>query len=263
MKKLKKKEVELDFSLPTERSVPKKKLSDYIILLYGQEKIGKTSWCAQFPKALVLLFEPGGKDLSIYEKNILNWAHFKGVLKRIEKDDSFHNVAFDTADVAYLMCEEKKCDDLGISDPSEEGYGKGWREIKKEFYRSILRLTKAGKGVIFTSHATEKQVKTMDGEVDRIVPTMSKQAREILEPLVDIWVYYRYRKTTSGEREFVIRGSDSISAGTRTENHFKGLSRIPAGKTAKEAYDNFVAAFENRLEVPKEPVKLLSKKEKK
>lgn len=245
-----------DATLPKVKSKPEEDLAKYITLLYGQEKIGKTTFCAQFKDALFLFFEPGGKDLSLMKMDIVDWEHFRDVLKNIEKDDRFKNVIFDTVDVGINMCEKWACQQEGISDPSQGEYGSGWRAIRREFNNAILRLTKTGKGVFFTSHATEKTYKTRDGkEVDRIVPTMNKQAREIIEPLVDIWAYYRYTDD-KGNREILLRGNEEVSAGTRTENHFIGFNAVPAGKTPKQAYENFIAAFENRLpgSVPPAPV---------
>lgn len=235
-----------DAELPTEKSVPSNNLSDYTILLYGQEKIGKTSFAAQFPDAMFLFFEPGGKDLAVYKKEIDNWSHFRLILANLEKDTRYKNIIFDTADVAHAMCSKWSCEKLGIDDPEEAEFGKGWRKIRTEFASAVLRLTKTGKGVIFLSHGTEKQTKIRGEKVDRTVPTMPKQAREILEALVDVWVYYRYTDARGG-REFVIRGNEVISAGTRARSHFIGIDRIPAGKDEKQAYQNFVAAFENKL----------------
>ena len=47
--------------LPTKKSKIESDLSKYSILLYGKIKIGKTSLAAQFPDALFLMTEPGGK----------------------------------------------------------------------------------------------------------------------------------------------------------------------------------------------------------
>lgn len=232
--------------LPTQKSKPEVELSKYSILLYGQEKIGKTSFAQHFPKPVFLMFEPGGKDLEIFKIDIKDWDHFRATLTALEKDKSFQNVIFDTADVAYAMCDRYVCRVNGITDLEEMDFGKGWRKARLEFTQCVTRLLKSGKGVMFTSHATDKEFKSRDGgTTNRTVPTMSKQAREILEPIVDIWCYYQYTK--SGGREFVVRGTEEISAGTRTENHFKGISRIPGGQSSKQAYDNFIAAFENRL----------------
>lgn len=232
--------------LPTTRSKPETDLSAYSILLYGQEKIGKTSFTAQFPKPLHLMFEPGGKSLELYKEDIKDWTHFRKVIPEIEKDKTFKNIVFDTADVAYVMAERWVCEANGVSDLEDMEYGKGWRKIRLEFHTCVRRLLKTGKGVIFTSHVSEKQFKRRGGEsTDRIVPSMSKQAREILEPIVDIWCYYRYN--INGGREFIIRGNEEISAGTRTKNHFVDIDRIPAGTTEEEAYKNFLAAFNNEL----------------
>lgn len=241
--------------LPTQKSKSETSLSKYSILLYGQEKIGKTSFASNFPKPIFLLFEPGAKDLEIYKEDIKDWHHFRKVLKELEVDKSFQNVVFDTADVAYNMIEKYVCEANGVSDPGELEYGKGWRKIRQEVNASITRLLKTGKGVVFTSHATEKEFKRRDGgSTDRIVPTMAKQMREILEPVVDIWCYYRY--TQSGGREFVIRGNEEIAAGHRLENHFHGIDKISGGKNSKEAYENFLAGFNNTLEVKKKVVPL-------
>lgn len=256
------KPVQQPIVLPTVRSIPETRLSAYSILLYGQEKIGKTSFTAQFPKPLHLMFEPGGKSLALFKEDIKDWAHFRKVLLAIEKDKTFENVVFDTADVAYTMAERWVCEDNGVKDLEDMEFGKGWRKIRLEFHQCINRLLKTGKGVIFTSHVSEKQFKRRGGDsTDRIVPSMSNQARGILEPIVDIWCYYRY--TATGGREFVIRGNEEISAGTRTKGHFLGIDRIPAGKSEEEAYQNFLSAFNNKgvgMEDPKLKFKFKVKK---
>lgn len=234
--------------LSYQKSEPVKKLSDYSILLYGQEKIGKTTFASEFPNPYFFMFEPGGKDLSIHKSDIKDWGHFRHLLKQIEADKKFDNVVFDTADVSSVMCDRYICEVNGISDVDEMDFGKGWRKLRLEFSTCVQRLLRSGKGVLFISHATEKEFKTKSGaKITRIIPTMSKQAREILEPLVDIWAYYRYN---GKGREIVLQGDEEVAAGHRTRNHFAGVTVVPAGKNEAEAYQNFVAAFENRLSSP-------------
>lgn len=227
------------------KSIPEEDLAKYSILLYGQEKIGKTTFAAQFSRPYFFLFEPGGKALSLNKSDIQDWGHFRYLLKQMERDTKFDNVIFDTADVAVFMCERYVCETNGVSDLTDMDFGKGWRALRSEFSAGITRLIKSGKGVLFTSHSTEKEYKTKDGKkITRIFPTMSRQAREILEPIVDIWAYYRYY---GNGREILIQGDEEVAAGHRTEKHFQGISSIPAGRTPAEAYKNFLAAFENRL----------------
>lgn len=237
---------ENSLSLPTGLSQPVESLGECSILLYGREKIGKTSFSAQFPDAFFLLFEPGGKDLSIYSRNVMNWKEFLGYIDLLEENKKqFKTIIIDTADECYKMCEHYMLKKLMIQHASDEDWGKGWSLIRDEFARAILRILKLGRGVIFTSHSAEREIKARDGrKYDRIVPTMVKGAREILEPVVDIWCYMEYSE--SGQRVLHLRGDAQISAGHRLQNHFVGVSTLPMGKTAEEAYKNFVAAFENK-----------------
>jgi hypothetical protein len=241
-------------SLPKERSEASTHLEDYITLLYGPKKIGKTTFASQFPDAFFMMFEPGSKALEIYSRPMKKWADFKAYVDLLTVDKRFKNVVIDTADLCYLFCERFTCAKLGVEDIADAGYGKGWRSSKIEFILTINKLVNAGKGIIFLSHSSEREVELADGsEIMRVTSTMSKQAAEVLEALVDIWVYYRYTKT--GGREFVIRGTQKIDAGTRTKKNFLGISRIPAGNNEEEAYENFVAAFENRLTTEPKAVK--------
>jgi len=232
-------------SLPRERNVPKPKLEDYSVLLYGLEKIGKTSLAAQFPDAFFLMCEPGGKALEIYSREVMDWKQFLGYIDLLDKDRSrFRTIVVDTADRCFKMCEEAVLQRLLIKHASDEDYGKGWAMIKDEFARAIVKLLKLGRGVIFTSHSIEKEIKSRDGQrYDRIVPTMAKGAREILEPIVDIWAYMEYDNT--GQRVLHLRGDTHLAAGHRLQDRFVGVSKIHMGKSAKEGYANFVAAFNN------------------
>ena len=233
-------------TLPKERSKASKNLEDYTILLYGPKKIGKTTFASMFSDAFFLMCEPGSKALEIYQRPVRKWADFKAYVDLLAADKRFKNVVVDTADLCYLYCERYTCSRLGVEDLADAVYGKGWRSCKIEFIQAINKLQHSGKGVIFLSHSAEKEVELADGsEIVRVTSTMSKQAAEILEATVDIWVHYRY--TAAGGREFVVRGTQKIDAGTRTKKNFLGISRIPAGINEQEAHANFVAAFENRL----------------
>lgn len=240
-------------TLPTERSVPSNKLSDFLILLFGEKKIGKTDLTAQFPDTFHLMTEPGGKAQSIYQRPINNWREFQGYVKLLEKDKRFRNVTVDTADLLYQYAFDYVAQKEGFDHPSEEAYGKGWKAIRDEFSKWVLRLIATGKGVTFISHATEREIKMRGGEkYDRLQPTMSGQARDILEGLVDLWFYYGY---DGGNRVLTIQGSDYIGAGHRLKQNFRytdgtPISEIPMGHDAEEAYRNLIAAFQNKLDNP-------------
>lgn len=240
-------------TLPTERSKPSGRLADYLILLFGEKKIGKTDLTAQFPDTFHMMTEPGGKSQAIFQRPVNNWREFIGYVKLLEKDKTFKNVTVDTADILYSHAFDFVSQKEGFDHPSEEAYGKGWKAIRDEFTKWILRLIATGKGVTFISHATEREIKMRGGEkYDRISPTMSGQARDVLEGLVDLWFYYGY---DGDDRVLTIQGSDHIGAGHRLKHNFKytdgtPIVEIPMGRSAEEAYANLIAAFNNKLENP-------------
>lgn len=248
----------MEYLLPKEKSKPSKNLSDYSILLYGEEKIGKTSFAAQFPDAMFLMCEPGSKALEIYGQSVNSWVDLKGYLKVLAKDTRFKTIVIDTVDVAAVLCEKYCAAKLGVEDVQDAEYGKGWRKLKAEMGQWLTFAGNMGKGIVYISHSTEKEIKNRSGDSrHRIVPTMDKRAAEIMEAYVDIWAYYKYEE--DGSRTIQIRGTENVAAGVRTPKNFIGITEIPGGKSEKEAYDNFVAAFENRLSLEKPKLKLKMK----
>lgn len=238
-----------DLSLPVDRSVPSSKIQDFTILLFGEKKIGKTDLTAQFDETFHLMTEPGGKAQSIFQRPVNNWREFQGYVKLLEKDRRFRTVTVDTADILYKHAMDATMQKMGIEHPSEEAYGKGWAAVRDEFTKWTLRLINTGKGIIFISHAQEKEIKMRGGEkYDRISPTLAGQARDILEGIVDIWAYYGY---DGSRRILTIQGSDHIGAGHRLKNNFKTptglpLTEIDMGGSAEEGYRNLIAAFNNK-----------------
>lgn len=269
--------------LPTEPSIPKTRFQDYVMVLYGEKKIGKTSMIARFPNTLSLMFEPGGKALSILQEPMEDWKKFRDTLVVLEgsQGDQYATIAVDTVDYAYEMCFKYMCKKLVINHPTDENdYGKSWGLIEKEFKECMLRLLNLGKGVVFISHATEAEIKTRNqGNFTRVVPTMAKQAAKFFTAAADILAYYGYY---GDDRFLVIRGNDNIQAGCRLENNFvlkgwvpkelppfpdddslfheleayfnaadadeevnKFVHAIPMGKSADASYRNLMRAFHN------------------
>lgn len=241
------------FVLSEEVTEPSDRLEDYIILLTGEKKIGKTSLANMFgERAYFLATEVGYRGLRIRKSDIPDWATARAAARALAKAGSkFGPIVVDTVDKLYDRCEEYTCEKLAIQSLSDEEWGKGYAECRKEFERFISTLSRIGVGLILITHTEEREVKTRGGSnYDRIVPTMAKQARRVIEPLVDIWTYYMYDGT---RRVLVIEGDDHISAGHRLVNRFrtpdgKKVRQIDMGHSAKRAYRNLVAAFNNQYE---------------
>jgi len=238
-----------EVTLPKEMSEPLTALADYSYLVFGEKKIGKTTMLSHAPDTIFLMFEPGGKGLRLYQRPIKSWREFLAYLDLLEKDKKFRTVIVDTVDRAYDLCFEYMCEKLVITHPQDENdFGKAWGEIKKEFASAIDRLLKLDKGVFFTSHAQEKEVRPRKGEkFERLMPTMASQAYKYLVGIIDVVAYYGF---DGKERVLTIRGDDYVGAGCRLEENFvtpggEFVEQIPMGGSSKEAWENFNNAFKN------------------
>lgn len=244
------------FTLATEKSDPSESLLDYTILMFGGKKLGKTSLAAMFPDAYFAATEPGQKSLAVFKSDIPNWLAFKDFVKVWRKDKRFKMAVVDTIDILFKHCDDFVCRKLGVTHVSEADWGKGWAELRKEFEAEITKLISApGKGTMFISHDTEKEIQRRDGsKYDRVQPTMQNIARDIIESTVDIWAHMDYQ---DDRRVLTIRGNENLTAGHRLQDRFRWDGRevvtIDMGLTKEEAYANFMAAFNNQYPIPDEP----------
>jgi len=241
-------------TLPTEKSKPVTDLGGYSILFYGRKKIGKTTMCQHFPSTFFLMFEPGAKKLALWQKPVRSWNEFRQYVKLIVATERFKTVVVDPVDIAYDMCMAYVCTKLNIIHPSEADWGRGWSAVKKEFMGEMNKLLNSGKGIIFISHEREETIEERGKKpYQRRTNTMSGQAREAIEGVVDVWACYDY---LANKRYLTILGDDFTDAGHRL-NEEPGprflytdrtpIRMIPMGKSSKEAYENFLKAFNNQL----------------
>lgn len=244
---------EPELKLPTEKKAPVKTIEECISLIYGEKKIGKTSLLSKFKQTLFLMFEEGGRGLEIYQQSVRSWEEFVKIIDLLESDTTFDNVVVDTIDEAYGMCMQFVCDRDVMDHPSDQGYGKGWKAVDVEFRKQFLRLQKCGKGNSYVSHAGDKEFQSLTGRTyNKTVPTMSTQASRFIVGCADILGYYGYY---GKDRYLTIRGSDEVESGHRLERQFisktgERVHSIPMGKSADEAYENFMKAFNNEQEDP-------------
>jgi len=220
--------------------------------VYGKPKIGKTTFASQFPEALFLVTEPGTKGLSLFEEEIVSWVKFLKVIGGLQREkDHYKTVVIDTVDRLYDLCMNHVCARLGIPYPGvdEKGrddYGKSWRDVRTEFLDAILKITQTGRGIIFVSHDTEATIRSRSGgEYDRVIPSMSKQARLVVVKLADIVLYADYFRTTKGKviRAFMCTGDETVLAG-----HRKTTGRFPDLLPLLEegGYEAYVDGFHGR-----------------
>jgi len=172
-------------------------------LYYGAPGVGKTVFASRLPKKnLFLATEDGQRALVTYNQPIESWQDFKDVVGLLEsgKGDEFFSVTIDTVDNLMGFCQDFVCKKLRISHMADEDFGKGWSALKTEFKTEINKLQNTGIGVIFISHSKEVEIKTRVLKINKWMPTFSKQARDVIIPLVDeMFYFYIQEKNEKGK----------------------------------------------------------------
>ena len=196
-------------------------LSGYITYIYGEAKIGKTSLAAQADKCLLLATERGYNTIpGIYAVDITCWRDMREVYKELKKPEvkeQYKVLIVDTIDLAAKYCTKYICNQNGISDLSELGWGKGYAQMRSEFEDIFNSLTQMGYAIIFISHVN--RVTNEDTGKVTIGPSLSPaKVNDIIRNMADIygWAHYSNDEEGKGKRILTLRSdSDDISCGTR------------------------------------------------
>ena len=203
-------------------------LSGYITFIYGAPKVGKTTLATQMSGALLLAFERGYNTIAdIMVQDVNTWGEMKQIyreLKKPEVKEVYKTIVVDTVDIAADLCQKYICNQLGIENMGDGGWGtNSWSKYKKEFEDVFRGLTMLGYAVVFISHVTTGTDKDQTGkEYGYTRPTTQKSALQIIENMSDIYGYARLYLDANGEekRTLLLRSpaGSGISCGARFED---------------------------------------------
>lgn len=189
-------------------------LSGYITYIYGAPKCGKTTLATQMDKPLLLAFEPGYHALpGVIAQDVTTWAEMKQVyreLKKPEVKDTFKSIIVDTIDIAADRCKKYICNQNGIEDLGDLGYGKGWTKFKDEFNEVFRGLTQLGYAVFFIGHDKPETIENPDGtKYQKIRPTLSNSTKTVIAGMADIYGY-AHQKNAGEMSVLTLRDSSGI-----------------------------------------------------
>ena len=187
-------------ALPTKQTLEGAQLSNLKWLLYGPPGIGKSTF---FSKAtdgkrapLFLYTDPGLRFLKAYKKPIMAWREFSQIVKNdiIKANPRIYSmIVIDTADLLFRMCRRELCLKRNIEHISDEQWGKGYDLVRDDFEQTIAMLANwcdtHETGLAFISHMKDVEIRGRTVKTNKLVPTLPKQAYDIIMPLCDIIGY--------------------------------------------------------------------------
>ena len=164
--------------------------SRYIMTIYGDPKVGKTTLASQIPDAYFIATEAGQKFVKVFKSEPKDWEDVLEIVNLLSKPGHpYKTCVFDTVNVLYDMCANYVCRKnhwKKVKHISELDYGKGYALVKEEFRFVIQKLTSAGMGIVFLCHSHVKEETFHGIKRDRIVPNLNKSARETILDISDI-----------------------------------------------------------------------------
>ena len=195
-------------------------LSGYITYIYGAPKCGKTTLAVQMEKALLVAFEPGYHALpGVMAQDITSWAELKQLYRQLKDprvQEMYRCVIIDTIDIAADRCKKYICNQNGIEDLGDLGYGKGWTKFKEEFNEVFRGLTQLGYAVFFIGHDKPESIDNPDGtKTLKIRPALSNSTKTVIAGMADIYGY-AHQKAAGEMSVLTLRdASGTIECGCR------------------------------------------------
>lgn len=220
-------------------------LKSKFFFFYGEQGTWKTTVASQFSKPLLAGFEIGYQFIEgIRAIPMTSWSDMKDLVRQLKTapaKEMYDTIIFDTISNAYQMCYKYVCGQLGVNDPGEVGFGKGWRAIKEEF--SIIKeISRLGYGLVFIAHAKETEItdaKTKETTI-KIKSDLDSTPSAMIDDLCDFVFYVRKELEDDGVTENVYAYSDLNNASTK-----RRLRNFP--RRFLFSYENICKGIQNAI----------------
>lgn len=228
-------------------------LSMYKFLIYGAPKAGKSTLASKFPDAIFIATEPGLNFLEVNTmtdddgntKVMKNWTEFCQAVRLIcTEEHKFKTVVIDTIDNALELCALHVLKSREIEHESDEGYGKGYNLITREFKKVFNHLAARGIGIVFISHEKTQEKETKGIKRIYTDSSLNNSGKNFINGLVD-FIFYCYQDNEH-KRWMQTKATLNLNAGDRT-GHLPATMPLDFPTLEKE----LKAAFKKKAEQDK------------
>lgn len=201
------------------------------VVVYGPEGIGKSTFAAQFPDAIIIDVEGSTASMDVARLEPKSWSELLSNVKDITAglvDVPCRTLVIDTADWAETLCAASVCAQKRWDSLSSPGYGTGYRVAWEEYGKLMNALSDAcdkGINVVVTAHAAMRKFEQPDeaGSYDRWEMKLQNSPKANIAAMVKEWadmVLFINYKTIVADKDK--QGKGKAQGGRRvmyTEHH--------------------------------------------
>jgi len=240
--------------IPDKRHEPKRTLASYLWMVYGPPKIGKTTFCNQWPEALFLATEPGTAAMEAADIQISSWTDFRNVVGELKKKKGKHRwktLVIDTIDNLYEFLIDDVCTENNWQDLGDAGFGKGYKLARRKLTNAISTVRTLGMAVIFVSH--ERREVEVDDQGKRsgetlLTSALPGSARKVVHGAVDF--IFRVEMDEGGNR--LLRTAPFKDGKIQIECGSRGELGKPMPEVMDLSFDTLRKAFTASFEATAE-----------
>lgn len=189
------------------------------VLLYGVEKIGKSTFGAAAPSPVFLCSEDGTSQLDVARfPEPRSWREaLDAIAELASSTHPYKTIVVDTLDWLEPLCWAHVCERAGKSDIEAFGYGKGFTAALDEWRIFLAALERArsarSMGVILLAHSWIKPFKNPEGEdYDRFEMKIHLKTGGLIKEWCDAVLFATYESYATKKGDSKAKG---ISTGAR------------------------------------------------
>lgn len=184
-------------------------------LIFGAPKVGKTTFAAQWPEALILDMEGGTRYVEgAYVAEIKSLDELREAYAQLramadEGELPYKTIVLDTIDVVNDWIEREVCEEMGITQLGQAPFGADWGAARNRVIELIKAFSQLPVNVLIVAHSRWAVI----GEVTvgHTIDLPGRLARFALAVVDNVL----FCTTEKGERKIVFRPHEGIEAGSR------------------------------------------------
>lgn len=231
-----------------------KQIGAQIHVIAGNNGVGKTTWAASFPSALVADLENGSMHIDVArvpQEKLPDLEAFRSLVKELlSTDHQFKSFVVDSVEslegmISDFVCSEGKVNSI---EQYDGGYGKGYtrtREIMRDLMSEFQKMKQKGITVILVAHT---QVKSHTDPAtnqtwDRVIMRCNDKMAAIIRDLADNVFYASYKVFTTKEKgKSQAFGDGQRVLFTQYRPGFDAKNRLDLPLELPLSYDDFAVA---------------------